>query len=166
MTSGRARWLLLVSAAALWVAAVMIAPAHVHRGAGPAAVMRTAAALTYLAAGRVCHQRPDRSFSTAGVSWPVCGRCAALYASGLAGLLLAGRRSSGSTMSPAPHVRSALGIAAVPTACSLVVEWAGLADPGTMLRAVCALPLGALLGWTLGAAVLSSPDRRAVHRPV
>lgn len=166
MTSSRARWLLLVCAAALWVAAIVMAPAYVTGGVEPAPGMRTAAALTYLAGGRVCHQRPDRSFSTAGIAWPVCGRCAALYASGLAGLLLAGRRPSGSTLSPAPYVRTALGIAAVPTACSLVVEWAGLADPGTLLRAVCALPLGAALGWTLGAAVLSSADGRAVRRTV
>jgi hypothetical protein len=52
---------------------------------GAAVVARTVSAgpfwttVVYSAAGLVCHQRPDRSFFTHGVQWPVCGRCAGLY---------------------------------------------------------------------------------------
>ena len=47
------------------------------------------AAGTYLVAGRVCHQKPDRSFHSSGVQWPVCGRCAGLYLAAPAGALAA-----------------------------------------------------------------------------
>src|SRR5215471_7345939 len=46
-------------------------------------------AVVYAAASRVCHQRPDRSFHTAGVKWPVCGRCSGLYLAAPIGALAA-----------------------------------------------------------------------------
>ena len=47
------------------------------------------------AAGRVCHQRPERSFHVAGVQLPVCARCTGLYVSGAAGALAALARLRG-----------------------------------------------------------------------
>ena len=38
---------------------------------------------------RICHQRPERSFHTAGAQWPVCGRCSGLYLAVPLGALLA-----------------------------------------------------------------------------
>ena len=50
----------------------------------------------YAAGSRICHQRPERSFHTAGVKWPVCGRCSGLYlgapAGALAAIVMARRR--------------------------------------------------------------------------
>lgn len=51
--------------------------------------------LVYRTASRVCHQRADRSFVTAGEPWPVCARCTGLYLAaplGAALALAAGRR--------------------------------------------------------------------------
>jgi uncharacterized membrane protein len=101
----------------------------------------------YLAAGRVCHQRPDRSFHTAGVQWPVCGRCAGLYLAapvGALAALVAARRGT-------PR-RSWFLVAAVPTAVTVVIEYLGLAPVSSLARALAALPLGAALAYFLVAA--------------
>ena len=42
----------------------------------------------YVAASRVCHQTPERSFHTGGVKWPVCGRCSGLYLGGAAEIVV------------------------------------------------------------------------------
>jgi uncharacterized membrane protein len=101
--------------------------------------------LVYLAASRVCHQRPERSFQSAGVKWPVCGRCSGLYlaapAGALVGALVLGRRR----YSP---VRL-LAIAAIPTAITIALEWPHLADVTNVHRFVAALPLGAAIAYVL-----------------
>jgi uncharacterized membrane protein len=96
-------------------------------------------AAVYLAAGRVCHQRPERSFHTGGVKWPVCGRCAGLYLAAPFGALAAfvGRRRG-----RAPAVRWLLA-AAVPTAVTFALEFTNLAPVSSLARAITALPLGA-----------------------
>src|SRR5689334_919680 len=79
-------------------------------------------ALVYLAASRICHQLPVRSFHTAGVQWPVCGRCSGLYLGGALGGLLAGwlvRRESA-------DVRLWLALAAAPTAVTFLLEWSAV----------------------------------------
>jgi hypothetical protein len=38
-------------------------------------------------------------------------------------------------------------LAALPTAITLAIEWSGAANPGNVLRAIAALPLGAVAGW-------------------
>jgi uncharacterized membrane protein len=98
----------------------------------------------YAAAGQVCHQRPDRSFSTAGVQWPVCGRCAGLYLAAPLGALLALRRR--------PRLPSHVPLfvaAAIPTGLTLVVEWMGLAPVSNVMRMGAAVPLGAAIAWML-----------------
>ncbi len=96
-------------------------------------------AAVYLSAGRVCHQRPERSFHTAGVPWPVCGRCAGLYLAAPFGALaaLVGRRRAG-----VPGAAWLVATAA-PTAVTFALEFAGLASISAVVRAVAALPLGA-----------------------
>ena len=104
--------------------------------------------VVYLAGSRICHQLPDRSFHTAGVQWPVCARCSALYLSapvgGLAAVLpvLRRRRSERRAL-------VWLAVASVPTAATLAVQWLGLAEPSNIVRAVAALPLGALLAYVI-----------------
>jgi len=101
--------------------------------------------LVYLAASRVCHQRPERSFHTAGVKWPVCGRCSGLYLAAPAGALLgavvlARRRYSAVRL---------LVIAAIPTAITVALEWPHLAEVTNVQRFVTALPLGAAIAYVL-----------------
>ena len=99
---------------------------------------------TYLVSGRVCHQRPERSFHTAGAQWPVCARCSGLYLAAPFGAIAAllartrGRPSIGW-----------LAAWAVPTVATFVTEHAGLAGFNNMIRFVCALPLGAAVAWVI-----------------
>jgi len=98
----------------------------------------------YGVASRVCHQRPERSFETAGVPWPVCGRCSGLYLAAPLGAALAmigWLRTRGS-------VRVWLLAAALPTLVTLLLEWSGAAV-GNVARAVSALPLGAMIAAVL-----------------
>lgn len=96
----------------------------------------------YLAAGRVCHQHQDRSFRTAGVQWPVCGRCSGLYLAAPFGAWMATfgwRRRWGS-----PPSMQHLIAAALPTAATMVWEWSG-GPTSSLVRLLAALPLGAFV---------------------
>jgi hypothetical protein len=97
-------------------------------------------ALVYAAASHVCHQRPERSFQTAGTQWPVCGRCSGLYLVAPVGAvfgIFAPRRWRGS-------LRGWLAAGAIPTAMTIGLEWAGL-PVSSGVRAVAAAPLGAIV---------------------
>lgn len=113
--------------------------------------------VVYLAASRVCHQLPQRSFSTAGVQWPVCARCSGLYLAAPVGAMVAGlslrRRRS------AARLRWWLAAAAVPTAVTVGLEWLGLAAPSNLVRFVAALPLGALVAYVIVRIAADAPDR-------
>jgi hypothetical protein len=142
------RWLVLAAVAGPIV--LMSAWAMRVTGHGPAWL----ADLVYLAASRVCHQRPDRSFVTAGVQWPVCGRCAGLYLAapfGAAAALVLRRRP------PDFRLRALLLWAAVPTALTLGLEWSGAAPISTFARALAALPLGAVIAFVLVRAAPGAP---------
>ena len=45
------------------------------------------------------------------------------------------------------HTRAVLIAAAVPTAATFAIERIGLLDPGNVVRAAAALPLGGTAGW-------------------
>ena len=97
--------------------------------------------LIHAAAAHICHQRPERSFHTAGVQWPVCGRCSGLYlgapiGAAVAAAWLAGRRR-------AITVPGVAAIAAIPTALTMVLEWTGVVTVSNQARFLAALPLGA-----------------------
>jgi uncharacterized membrane protein len=127
-----ATWLL-----ALMLVAGVALPAVPCVGGGPSAV---AVSVIYACGSLVCHQRPDRSLTTCGRHWPVCGRCSGLYLGAAAGVLLAaagvGRRGSWREW------RMRLLGAAIPTGALWLGEVVGLGDPGTPLRLALALPLG------------------------
>lgn len=130
--------LFLTSAAILWVAAMFFAPVGQAHGLGDRLpdTIRMAGAL-------ICHQRVERSFRIAGAPLPVCARCTALYLSGALGALAAWL-----TVPLMPRrTRTAILAAAVPTVVTVVVEWAGLMQPGNVVRAVAAVPIGAACGW-------------------
>lgn len=124
----------LVAGAALWQRV-----SHPHDGPGWASVV-------YLVAGQVCHQRPERSFETGGVAWPVCARCTGLYLAAPFGALLAlGRAGKSRGLEVQAALRGARGLvalAAVPTALTLAWEWGGLGTPPNLWRLLTALPLG------------------------
>jgi uncharacterized membrane protein len=136
----------LVLAALLWP--FLLAAALASRAAGAHTVWSDA---VYLAASRVCHQRPDRSFFLGGAQWPVCGRCAGLYLAAPIGALVAwwwrGRTGD---------VRWWLGLAAVPTAVTLAAEWSGAWPVTSAWRAAAGAPLGAVVAFVL---VRTAPDR-------
>jgi uncharacterized membrane protein len=130
--------LFLTSAALLWTAAIFLAPLlHGHpAGAVVGGSVR-------VAGGLVCHQRPDRSFQVAGQTMPVCARCTGLYLSGAAGALAAWL-----TVPVMPRrTRTTVLVAAAPTLIAVAGEWAGVAQPGNVVRALAALPVGAACGW-------------------
>jgi uncharacterized membrane protein len=135
----------------LWVAAVIVAPIAI--AAQNTAIAR-GSLLIYGAGHLVCHQRPERSFHIHGRQYAVCARCTGLYASALAGGLMALALGAAS-MRPS-RARVWLGVAALPTLVTVGVELAGLAYPSNTMRMLSALPLGAGTAW-LVIATLSGP---------
>jgi uncharacterized membrane protein len=150
------RWLVgaavawpLVAGAALWQRTLLSAvPGESGPGGG---VVSAWAVIVYAAAGRVCHQRPERSFHTHDVAWPVCARCAGLYLAAPFAAVVAFRRRS-LTVSRLPPWRLVI-LAAVPTVLTLLWEWGGLGTPSNLLRFSTALPLGAAIAFVLIATV-------------
>src|SRR5688572_25852380 len=136
----------LVAGGALWQRTL---PAGASEPGG--AVEPVWSTVVYAAASRICHQRPERSFHTHDVAWPVCARCAGLYlAAPFAALAAFRRRSPGaSRLQPLRLVM----LAAIPTALTLAWEWGGLGTPSNLVRFATALPLGAAVTFVLIATV-------------
>jgi uncharacterized membrane protein len=128
----------LVLAALAWP--VVLGSAVVARAHEAAPVFASA---VYFAGSRICHQRPDRSFHSEGVKWPVCGRCSGLYVGGAIGALAAWVAVRRQRAMPRQLVW--LGVAAVPTVLTVVLEWTGLAGVGNMARALSGILLGAMI---------------------
>ena len=103
------------------------------------------AGIVYLAASRVCHQRPDRSFRTAHVQWPVCARCSGLYLAAPLGAIVA--MAAVRRRRPVPSLGPWIVAAAIPTALTLALEWLHLAPISNAARALAALPLGAMVAY-------------------
>jgi len=149
---GRRAALALLSLAAIWGLALPLL-ACARESSSPLVSMtgRAAFALGHV----ICHQRPDRSFFSCGLQWPVCGRCSGLYIGAAAGAVLAlalgvrlQRPRRTSPDGAASRWRRILLFSAAPTAVLWTVEFAGLVDPGTTARFAAALPLGmAASGW-------------------
>ena len=131
----------LVACAIAWPALMATATAARIHGTTPAL-----STVMYLIGGQVCHQKPERSFSTAGVHWPVCGRCSGLYLAAPLGAIVAWIASRRRVTRPSVVW---LAIAAVPTAATFVAEKTGLAEVGNVLRFASALPLGFALAWVI-----------------
>jgi uncharacterized membrane protein len=138
------RWLSL--AAVLWPVALGTAVWARQSGLSASPASSTWSSVLYLAASKVCHQRPDRSFFTHDVPWPVCARCSGLYLAapiGAVAALARGRRSKPS------RLRALLGIAALPTLITIAIEWLGIMPVTSLARALAALPLGAAIAFAL-----------------
>ena len=149
----------LTITALLWSITLVAAP-YALTSDSPRLV--SAAAAVYSGAGLICHQRAARSFHLAGVQLPVCGRCSGLYLSGALGAML-GWLASRQPRSGA-WTRRLLLLAALPTALSVALEFAGLVHPSNLVRAACAVPLGAAAGWIFVQSLLADatvPDHVA-----
>lgn len=129
----------LTIGAVLWSLVILTAPHTLSsETAGPIV------AHVYAAAGRICHQRIERSFAAAGVQLPVCARCSGLYVAGALGALAGwfGVRRLRPGLS-----RMLVLVAALPTAATWTAEMTGLASISNVERALAALPLGLVAGW-------------------
>jgi len=115
-------------------------------------------AVVYAASSAICHQKPERSFHTGEMSWPVCARCSGLYLSApigaLAAVVMRRRRHT------APRYVMWLALASVPTFVTLGLELAGLAAPSNLTRAIAALPAGGMIAFVL---VRLAGDRRTIE---
>ena len=82
-----------------WLVAIVAAPYLASHSNQASWVFRSTTGV-YMIGSLVCHQRPDRSFHTADIQWPICARCTGLYAGAPLGAALAalwGRRRHGAT---------------------------------------------------------------------
>jgi uncharacterized membrane protein len=148
---------LLTIVALVWVVILIAAPVMLAHG------FVVLPAIIYEAAGLICHQKPERSFHLLGIQLPVCARCFGLYASAATGACLALATAGAAGRSGSKHMPIAFALAALPTAATVVTEWAGLIHPSGALRALAAFPLGALAGWVF---VRNLSDRAPAARPL
>jgi hypothetical protein len=139
-------------AAVAWAVLIVAAP-WAGSTAGAPGVVRWTGAGTYLAGSVICHQRPDRSFHTDGVRWPVCARCSGLYLGGAAGVLLAWLAGRRRAAVPFGAWRRLLLAMAAPTAATLALEWWNPAWSSGLVRALASAPLGAAFGVLLAASM-------------
>jgi uncharacterized membrane protein len=164
----------ILGAAWLWAVAIVLAPRLLASGAaGEARLVQKTAAMIYVAAGHLCHQKPERSFHSGDRSLPVCARCTGLYLSaplGLAFVLVRPRRAARDVAAPdrAYHRwRIAIVLALVPTVLSVAIEqFTGMT--GNVSRALTAAPLGAIVAALVGALLTAqsfSPADTGQSRP-
>ncbi len=98
----------------------------------------------YGVASLVCHQLPHRSFRLFSAQMPVCARCTGIYAgAAIAAAVAAATGGRRPVMERRWDVRLVLGLAALPTAITLIVEWTTGVMPSNLVRATAGLPLGA-----------------------
>ena len=147
----------LAMGALLWTVTLFAAPFALQ--GSPA--LATAATLVYHGASLICHQRPERSFHLAGVQLPVCARCLGLYVSGAAAALAACAGWQRQVRVPGA-TRTMLVVAAIPTALTVAVEFAGLLHPSNTIRAMAAIPLGAAAGWIFVRSLRAEASQRSL----
>jgi len=143
--------IVLPAAALAWTLLLIAAP-YLGRDRLASREMAMLSAGTYLVGSLICHQRPERSFRLAGARLPVCGRCAGLYLSASAGILLGAAALRGRRKRwPAGTLdwRTWIVAAALPTLATLALEWLGLGTVTNTARAVAAITLGVVVGGLL-----------------
>ena len=121
--------------------------------AAPVSAASQLSAAVYAAGSVVCHQRADRSFQLGNAQLPVCARCTGLYAGAIAGVfgwaVIAGLRARptqrAERLTGWPRLRGALVVIATPTLITVVTASAGIWDPANAVRALLAVPLGAVI---------------------
>ena len=133
----RASQLILGAAAWLWVAGLILAPAALH----PFGTF-------------ICHQRPERSFFISGTPLPVCARCTGLYVGAALAVPFALR---GARAVSGRRAQFILAWAALPTALTWTLEFAGVYPFSNAIRFAAALPLGCAAAWLVLRVIRSDP---------
>lgn len=153
-----------VLASVAWAVVLPLAPLAVTRP--PSGRLYAFAFLVYGLGSTVCHQLPGRSFFLHGAQWPVCARCAGIYAGGALGAIawVARVRRMAFTWSAAGRAAGAETLALVaawtPAAITLLYEWTTGITPSNLARALSGLPAGFVVGWIVVTATASRPAMR------
>jgi hypothetical protein len=168
-----------IAAAFGWAALIVTAPylaSRAHTSTFTSALILGVYGLGSL----ICHQLPERSYQLWAAQMPVCARCAGIYFGAACGALASAsvqalgswksltatdRRSVGteatspddrSGQKPRPgsvqNARVLLGIAAAPTAVTLLYEWSTGHMPSHAMRAAAGVPIGLVVAWLVVAA--------------
>ena len=113
------------------------------------------AATVYAVGALICHQRPERSFHWEGAQLAVCARCTGIYlgACVTAILVFVPPRRYARQVVEARRLRHWLVAAALPTAITVLAEWAGWWQPSANVRAATGVVLGAAAGVVVAAAL-------------
>jgi len=168
-----------VAATLAWAALIVAAP--YLAGRAHASTSGSVLILGVYAIGSlICHQLPERSYHLWSAQMPVCARCAGIYFGAACGALAAtsaraidSRKRGAATDSravrpearslddrsgqkarpgPLQNARVLLGIAAAPTAVTLLYEWSTGHMPSHAMRAAAGVPIGLLVAWLVVAA--------------
>ena len=154
MTAGWRR--IFAAAACAWLAALFLA---VIVAALPrvGAFLYSVSALIYYVGSIVCHQRPERSFHFSGAQFPVCARCAGIYAGGACAALAAAVRFARHANLSSRSAVATLAIGAAPSMATLVYEFASGHVPANWTRAAAGVPLGVAAAWIISAGTSRTP---------
>jgi uncharacterized membrane protein len=168
-----------VAASLVWAALIVTAPylaSRAHSSMSASALILGVYGLGSL----ICHQLPERSYELWAAQMPVCARCAGIYFGAACwalaytcihafdslkrrgardGRLLRTEASGVDHRSEQKartgslrHARMLLGIAAAPTALTLVYEWSTGDMPSHAIRAAAGVPIGLAVAWLVVAA--------------
>jgi len=103
-------------------------------------------AVTFPLGQFICHQKPERSFFLSGLQMAVCARCTGLYVGAALAMPIAlGFAAPMKTT----RARWIVVLAALPTAITWSLEFAGLTGFSNMARFITALPLGFAAAWLI-----------------
>jgi uncharacterized membrane protein len=152
-----------ITGSILWAALLAIGPFAVTRSS-PGHVSYAVALAVYGAGQFICHQMPERSFYLWMAQLPVCARCTGIYVGG--GLTATGFCGVMDKLGvDARRARTLVAVAAIPTAATLVFEWATGVRTSNLVRAVSGVPLGAAIVLVVAAALAVAVPPLA-HAPV
>lgn len=131
-------------AAVLWALALPLASFAASRPA-PANGWYAIAVGLYAAGSLVCHQLPARSFQLWAAQMPVCARCTGIYVgSALAVIVLMALDTSLAIRgNDRRRTIATLVVSSLPTATTLVYEWATGQPSSNLIRALAGAPIGA-----------------------
>jgi uncharacterized membrane protein len=138
------------AAAAVWPVA-MLAATRASGTPSHGAASYVAASVAYYVSSLICHQRPERSFHFWGAQFPVCARCAGIYAAAAVSAIAALARPRVRPRRAAAGISDAmlLAAAALPSLATLVFEWTTGVTPSNGVRAAAGVPIGAAVAWVV-----------------
>src|SRR5262245_37341403 len=156
-----------IAASIAWAALLVLTPYLTSRP--HASTPGTALVLAVYGIGSlVCHQLAERSYRLWSAQMPVCARCTGIYFGAAVSSILfsvahharlkplrhgaaAGARANVARRLE-PSVRAAravIGVAALPTAATLVYEWTTGVTPTNAVRLAAGLPIGVAVAWLI-----------------